>query len=76
VFRISPISNPFLFLAVAAALAVHVAALYLPPTQFVLRLEPVPLAMWPRMLAVAASILVAAEAHKLVRRRWPHGRAA
>ncbi|HVQ76987.1 MAG TPA: HAD-IC family P-type ATPase, partial [Candidatus Binatia bacterium] len=40
VLSLSPWSNPFLFAATAAALLVHVAALYLPPTQFLLRVEP------------------------------------
>ena len=41
VFRRSPFSNPFLFIATAAALLIHVAALYLGPTQVLLRVEPI-----------------------------------
>jgi Ca2+-transporting ATPase len=67
VFRRSPLSNPFLFSATAAALGVHVAALYLPPTQYVLRVEPVEPAMWVRMTLVAATIVLAVELHKLAR---------
>lgn len=69
--RMNPLSNPFLFAATTAALAVHTAALYLPPTQFVLRVEPVPAATWPTMLMVAASLLVVVELHKLARRHRP-----
>ncbi|MBI4499181.1 MAG: HAD-IC family P-type ATPase [Chloroflexi bacterium] len=68
VFRLSPVSNPFLFLSVAAALGVHTAALYLPPTQFVLRVEPIALEAWAMMVAVASTIVVAVEGHKLLRR--------
>lgn len=51
-----------------AALLVHVAALYLSPTQFLLRVEPLDLGAWVRMVAIASTILVAMEAHKLLRR--------
>lgn len=67
-FRRSPFSNPFLFVSTAAALAVHVAALYFPPTQSLLGFEPLPLAAWLRILPVAATIVIAIEAHKQFRR--------
>jgi cation-transporting ATPase F len=73
IFQISPLSNRYLFIANAASLAIHVAALYLPPTQFVLRVEPIALEVWWRIALVAASLLVMVELHKLVRRRWPLG---
>ncbi|HUF92661.1 MAG TPA: HAD-IC family P-type ATPase [Candidatus Limnocylindria bacterium] len=68
-FALSPWSNPFLFAATAAALLVHVAALYLPPTQLLLRVEPLDAGAWIRMTLVASTILIAVEAHKLLRRR-------
>jgi magnesium-transporting ATPase (P-type) len=68
-FRISPLSNPFLLLAAGGAFLVHVIALYLPPTQFILRVEPFPLDTWVRLIAVALSIIAAVEIHKLIRRR-------
>ncbi|CAN5734383.1 hypothetical protein BH23CHL8_BH23CHL8_17840 [soil metagenome] len=49
------------------------AALYLPPTQAILRVVPLELDAWVRMALVAATLIVAVEAHKLVRRRWPVG---
>ena len=67
-FRLNPLSNPFLLVAVLAALAVLVAALYLPPTQFILRVEPVDLETWIKIVPVAATILVAIELHKYLRR--------
>ncbi len=69
VFRRDPFSNKFLFVATIAALAVHVAALYLPPTQYVLRVEPIGVGSWLRIVAVATSIIIAMELHKAVRRR-------
>ncbi len=67
-FRMSPWSNPILIVATIAALAVHTAALYLPPTQYVLRVEPIGLTQWIRIGAVASTILIAIELHKRVRR--------
>jgi cation-transporting ATPase F len=68
VFVISPWSNPFLFLATAAAFIIHASALYLPWTQFVLRVEPIEIEAWMRIILVACSILAAMELHKLLRR--------
>lgn len=80
-FRKSPFSNRFLLIATVAAVSVHVAALYLPPTQYILRVEPVELDSWLRIIAVASTILIALELHKLVgprqaRARHPLERAA
>jgi P-type Ca2+ transporter type 2C len=69
VLRRNPFSNPFLFLATVAAMGIHVAALYLPPTQYVLRVEPIDVGGWLRIVVVATSILVAMEAHKALRHR-------
>lgn len=71
--RISPFANRFLFLATAGAVTLHVAALYVPATRFALRVEPLRLETWVMIVAVASSILVAVEAHKAIRRRWPLG---
>jgi Ca2+-transporting ATPase len=77
VLALSPWSNPFLFVATAAALLVHVGALYVPATRFLLRVEPLDAEAWVRMVAVASTILMAVEVHKLFRsggrggRAWP-----
>ncbi|MCX2728315.1 HAD-IC family P-type ATPase [Thermomicrobium sp. 4228-Ro] len=71
-FRIPPLSNRFLFLATAAALALHIVALHVPFFQFVLRVQPIPWELWPRMILVATTIVLAVELHKAVRRRWPY----
>jgi Ca2+-transporting ATPase len=72
VFSVSPLSNPFLLVATAAAVGVHVAALYLKPTQFVLRVEPLDLATWVRILGLSVTILIAMEIDKAVRRSRRH----
>ncbi|GBD14115.1 putative cation-transporting ATPase F [bacterium HR24] len=70
-FRRSPFSNRFLLFAVALALAMHIGAMYFPPTQFVLRLTPLGPDTWAKMVAVAASIVVVVELHKWLRRPRP-----
>jgi len=67
-FRKSPLSNRFLFVGTAIAVAAHVGALYLPPTQYILRVEPLPALLWAKMIGVALSVVVAVELHKLWRR--------
>lgn len=69
IFHVPLLSNPFLFAGTAAALAVHIGALYFPLTQYVLRVEPIDLAAWVRIVAVATSVLIVSEAHKWLRRR-------
>lgn len=67
IFRTNPFRNPFLFIATAAALALHIGALYFPPTQYVLRVEPLPLSTWLWIVPVGATIVIAMELHKLLR---------
>ena len=71
-----PHTNPFLVAAAIGGLAVHAAALYLPPTQIVLQVEPLSGDIWLRSAVIAASILVAMEVHKLVRNQWPYRNSA
>lgn len=68
-FRLNPFGNPWLFLAIALSIAIHAAALYLSPTQRLLRVEPLDMSTWLWAVAVSLSIIVAVEAHKLLRRR-------
>jgi magnesium-transporting ATPase (P-type) len=75
VFRKNPLSNPFLLVATTAAIVVHVGALHFGPTQLILRVEPLDLETWGRIAMVAASILVAIELHKVLRRGTTTARA-
>jgi len=68
VFRRSPFSNPFLFLATAAAVGVHIGAIYAAPTQFVLRIAPIDVEAWVRILVTASSVILVSELHKLLRK--------
>jgi magnesium-transporting ATPase (P-type) len=69
ILRVNPISNPFLLVATVAAVGLHVGSLYFAPTQFVLRVQPLDLQTWMRILAISVSILLAMEIDKAVRRR-------
>ncbi|TFH20705.1 MAG: HAD family hydrolase [Acidimicrobiales bacterium] len=69
VFRRSPLSNPFLLSATVAAVGVHILALHLPFMQYVLRVEPIGLGAWIRIVVMATTIIIAMELHKLLRPR-------
>src|SRR5690606_33696627 len=51
-FALSPLGNPFLFWATIAAIGLHVAALHLPPTQYVLSVEPISVTAWRNAILV------------------------
>jgi magnesium-transporting ATPase (P-type) len=72
VFRVSPLSNPFLLGATLMAVGVHIGSLYFPPTRFVLRVEPLDLATWGRILTLSITIVIAMEIDKAIRRRSRH----
>lgn len=63
-FRLSPLRSPFLLAGAVAAFLVHVAAMYTPFFQSVLRTEPVSLQTWLVLFALAMTVLVTIEIHK------------
>ena len=67
-FRKSPLSNRLLLVGTALSLVAHIGAMYLAPTQFLLRLEPLSLETWGRVVLVALSVIAVVEVHKLLRR--------
>ncbi|OYT70309.1 MAG: ATPase [Armatimonadetes bacterium CP1_7O] len=69
-FLLSPLRNPFLLIAAITATAIHALALYLPITQFILRVEPIELEAWLRSVLVAFSVVLVVELHKWI--RHPH----
>ncbi len=68
--RMNPFGNPLLLLAVAVSIVVHAGALYLPATQYLLRVEPLSLELWGMSLAVALSIVIVVEIHKAIGRHF------
>ncbi|GIV11546.1 MAG: ATPase [Fimbriimonadales bacterium] len=70
-FLLSPLRNPFLLIAAITATAVHALALYLPITQFILRVEPIEWEAWRRSGLVALSVVALVELHKWLRHpKW------
>ena len=69
VFRMPLAANPFLAIAVPAAQAMHIGAMYVPGLSGVLELAPISFAEWSLLLAVALTLLVAEEAQKWRLRR-------
>jgi magnesium-transporting ATPase (P-type) len=65
VFRNPLSNNPLLAVGVAAALLLHVGAMYVPLMQRVLAVGPITADQWILFPAVALSLLVVMELHKL-----------
>lgn len=68
ILRMNPLSNKFLLIGTLLSFAVHLGAMYFEPTQNLLRLEPLDLDTWVRIVPVAFSVLVVVELHKIIRR--------
>jgi Ca2+-transporting ATPase len=68
IFRINPLSNPFLFYSMIAAFFAQLAFIYAPPLQWVFRTEPLDGSEWLRILAVSSSIILVVEIDKWLRR--------
>ena len=64
VFGLPLRNNPLLTVGVLTALLLHVAAMYLPPLQGVLRVAPLTASEWIIMPLAALSLLAVMEAHK------------
>jgi len=73
-FAKNPFTNRLLLIGTLVSLAAHVGAMYVAPTQFLLRLEPLGLETWGRIAMVALSVILVVEIHKMLRR--PRLRAA
>jgi potassium/sodium efflux P-type ATPase len=68
-FRMNPLGNRFLAVAVVVALVIHVAASYWGPTQLLLQIEPVTAEGWARIVVVMIAVALASELHKWIRSR-------
>jgi magnesium-transporting ATPase (P-type) len=68
VFRINPLSNPFLFYSMVAAFLAQIAVIYLPALQWVFRTEGLSLAEWVKIGLAALTVVIAVEVDKAIRR--------
>ncbi|MBM4146021.1 MAG: HAD-IC family P-type ATPase [Nitrospira sp.] len=69
IFRISPLSNPFLFYSMIAAFLAQLSVIYVPALQWVFRTEPISMNEWAQILMVSATVIIVVEADKWIRRR-------
>lgn len=69
ILKVPLLANKFLFFSVVSAMVAHLAALYLPPLQFVFRTTPLTLHQWLVILLAAGSVVLGMEAEKAVYRR-------
>ena len=72
-FRLSPLTSPILLTGTLLAFLVHVAAMHMPAMQRVLGTAPVGPSVWIPLVALALTVAVAVELHKLswsLRRGW------
>ncbi len=64
IFRISPMSNPFLFFSMIAAIFAQLAVLYVPFLQWVFRTEPISVNEWIQVLFVSCTVIIVVELSK------------
>jgi Ca2+-transporting ATPase len=67
VFRLNPLSNPFLFYSMIVASLSQIAVIYVPTLQWVFRTDNLSGGEWLRIIAVAVSAIAAVEIEKLLR---------
>jgi Ca2+-transporting ATPase len=68
IFRMNPLSNPFLFYSMIAAFLAQIAVIYVPALQWVFRTEALTTIEWVKIAAVGITVIVAVEIDKAVRR--------
>jgi Ca2+-transporting ATPase len=69
IFRIPLVSNPFLFFSMIAAFLAQLSVIYVPALQWVFRTEPIDAGEWFQILLVSATVVLAVEIDKWLRRR-------
>jgi magnesium-transporting ATPase (P-type) len=69
IFRVPPLSNPFLFASLVAAAVAHALVLYLPFLQAVFRTSPLRAEQWLMIVAVGSTVIVGGELDKWRNRR-------
>jgi len=69
IFRMNPLSNPFLFYSMIAAFFAQIAVIYVPSLQWVFRTEALTAIEWMKIAVVAITVIAAVEIDKALRRR-------
>ncbi len=68
-FKVPISRNYILILGVLAAQGIHIATLYIPFMQDLLRTNPVSIAQWFALFGLASIVLIVMEAYKLIKRK-------
>jgi len=74
IFKMSPMSNPFLFFSMVAAFFAQLAVLYVPALQWVFRTGPIAAGEWLQILMVSATVIAVVEMDKWIRRQSSENR--
>ena len=69
VFRMSPISNPLLFISMIAAFLAQLSVIYVPAFQWVFRTVPITMNEWVQIFLVSTTIIFVVEMDKWIRGR-------
>lgn len=69
VFKISLLSNPFLFFGMIAAFFAHLAVLYVPAFQWIFRTVPLAIPEWIEIISISTTVIIAVEIDKWIRRK-------
>ncbi|MEE8185903.1 MAG: HAD-IC family P-type ATPase [Thermodesulfobacteriota bacterium] len=69
VFKMSLLSNPFLFFSIVAAFFAQLAVLYVPTLQYIFRTVPLAIHEWIEIGVVTFTIVIVVEIDKYIRRR-------
>ncbi|MCX8023385.1 MAG: HAD-IC family P-type ATPase [Syntrophorhabdaceae bacterium] len=70
VFQINPLSNPFLFYSMVAALVAQIGVIYIPAMQWLFRTSPLTLSEWVKVIIVSFSVIILVEGDKYLRKRF------
>lgn len=71
-FRINPMSNPFLFYSMIAAFLAQLSVIYVPAFRWIFRTEPISINEWIQIVLVASTVIIAVEIDKWIRRKRAH----
>lgn len=69
IFKINPLSNPFLFFSMIAAFLAQLSVIYVPALQWIFRTEPISMNEWLQILMVSVTVVLVVEVDKWLRRR-------
>lgn len=70
IFKINPVSNPFLFISLILAVLAQISILTYPPLQYIFHTTNLSINTWIQTILVASTIVIAVELDKLIRKKY------